>query len=297
LKKLSLLGLTLVLLAARAASANVLWRGDFETGDISQWSTSEKVADDRLQVVADPVRQGKFALKATVHQGDDPINASGNRNELTFTKDNLENAERYYSWSTMWPADYASEKTWQVFTQWHHERGGGSPPVEFYVNGETVFFRVSGVVLWTTPLVRGQWHDFVLHVNWAANGSAELWYDGQHVLAPTPAHTLFPGQGGYLKQGLYRNASVGPVQAIFHDGMTVGTTLADVLPAAGATGSSGAPMFVEQKDGSLVDVTKAQGGCDTLGLGAMLPAALAAALMLGNRRRRARALEGSDAVR
>ena len=29
-----------------------------------------------------PARQGSYALKVTVKQGDDPINASGNRNEL-----------------------------------------------------------------------------------------------------------------------------------------------------------------------------------------------------------------------
>jgi hypothetical protein len=35
-------------------------------------------------VVTSPHRQGNYALRATVKDGDDPINASGNRNELAY---------------------------------------------------------------------------------------------------------------------------------------------------------------------------------------------------------------------
>jgi len=41
-----------------AASANVLWRGDYESGDLSQWAGYEGLAS-RLTVVTSPVRQGK----------------------------------------------------------------------------------------------------------------------------------------------------------------------------------------------------------------------------------------------
>ena len=63
-------------------SSTVVWRGDFETGNLSQWSSAQMVSADRLQVVTSPARQGGYALKATVRQGDNPIGASGNRNEL-----------------------------------------------------------------------------------------------------------------------------------------------------------------------------------------------------------------------
>lgn len=223
-----------------AARAEVLWRGDFETGDTSQWNQHEMVSPDRLRVVTDPVREGKYALEATVVPGDNPIHASGNRNELLHTNDQTDGQERVYKWSTMWPADYASENTWQLFTQFHQYSSGGSPPLEFYVRGEKVMMDANGVVLWTAPLERGKWHDFVFHVKWAVDGWAELYYDGQLVLPKTPAETAYPGQGIYLKQGLYRNASVNVTQHIFHDGMTVATTLADVMEA-GAPGGSGTP--------------------------------------------------------
>ena len=34
-----------------------------------------------------------------------------------------EGYEYYYRWSTMFDSDFPSEKTWQLFTQWHHEGG------------------------------------------------------------------------------------------------------------------------------------------------------------------------------
>ena len=92
------LGLFGSLLFSTAAHASVLWRGDFETGDRSQWTGTEMISADRLQIVQDPVRQGRYALKARVYQGDDPINASGNRNELSYSK-NMPSPgdERYYA--------------------------------------------------------------------------------------------------------------------------------------------------------------------------------------------------------
>src|SRR5690606_11510211 len=68
--------------APLTASAEVLFRADYETGDITQWERKQVVSDDRVQIVDAPVAEGGKALKVTVLEGDDPIDASGNRNEL-----------------------------------------------------------------------------------------------------------------------------------------------------------------------------------------------------------------------
>lgn len=91
-------------LVGGAASASVVWRGDFESGDLSQWSSKQSVSADRLQVVTSPVAQGRYALKVTVRQGDDPINASGNRNELVYLTYEPSCTERWYRWQTMFPS-------------------------------------------------------------------------------------------------------------------------------------------------------------------------------------------------
>jgi hypothetical protein len=224
-----------MLLGVPAAQAAVVWRGDFETGDLSQWTESQQVAPDRMQVVDAPVRQGKHALRVEVRQGDDPINASGDRAELVWTPVETEGNDRYYAWSTMWATDFPSVATWQAFTQWHHTGNTGTPPLEMYVNGETMYLAIGAheTVVWTHPLERGAWHDFILHVKWSSDpnvGFVELWYDGKQELRKTNGDTMYPGQDNILKQGLYRNDTIAAVGVLYHDGMTVATTLDDVLP-------------------------------------------------------------------
>ena len=226
----------LAVLMPGLAWAGVVWRGDFETGDISQYRRAQWVSADRLQVVESPVFQGRYALQATVKQGDDPINSSGNRNELVYQGYETEGSEYYYRWQVLFPQDYPSVKTWQVFTQWHHDGCCGSPPVEFFVYGEEIRFTLAdSVTPWKTALVRGQWQDFILHVKWSpdpAVGFVELWHNGQRVLSRYAHATMYPGDGIYLKLGLYRSDTVQPVGVVYHDGFVQGTRLEDVWPPA-----------------------------------------------------------------
>lgn len=195
------------------------------------------VSPDRLQIVESPVRHGPYALRALVRQYDDPIHSSGNRNELFYLSYEPLGSEYFYRWSTMFDPSYPSSRTWQVFTQWHQTAlCCGSPPVEFYLNGETMYLRVGPTEttpLWSTPLVRGVWYDFVFHVKWSDNpnvGFVELYLNGDLVLPRTRAATNFPGQLNYLKQGLYRDAAIVPDGIVYHDGMIQATSIDDVFP-------------------------------------------------------------------
>lgn len=222
------------------ASAGVLWKGDFETGNTSQWTRQQAVANSRLQVVTDVVRDGKYALKATVRQGDDPIGASGNRNELLYVTHETQGKEYYYKWSTLFPSNYPVNDSWQVITQWHQESCCGSPPLEFFVRGDKINLRVGGnttPVLWQTSIDKGNWHDFVLHVKWSSDkkaGFVELWHNGEHVLPKTYGANQFGKELNYLKMGLYRDDAIKPEASIFHDGFTMAKALEDVMPPAPA---------------------------------------------------------------
>ncbi|WP_309889275.1 heparin lyase I family protein [Archangium sp.] len=224
--------------------SGVVWRGDFESGDRSQWSKTQMVSSDRLAVVSSPAREGRYAIKATVRQGDDPIGASGNRNELVKMTGEKSGDEYFYRWSTMFAADFPSVKTWQLFTQWHHDGCCGSPPVEFYVNGETMYLRVggtSGSVVWSAPLARAQWQDFIFHVKWSPNSSVgfiELYHQGKLVVAKRYMATMYSGTTNYLKVGLYRNSTISPVGVVYHDGWIQGRSLQDVLPATTVAAST-----------------------------------------------------------
>lgn len=270
-RAMHMLLMVLMVGAGVRASAEVLWRGDFETGDRSQWSKAQEVSPDRLQVVADPVRQGGFALRVEVRQGDDPINASGNRAELVLTSiREVEGNERYYARSTLWPDDYPYAATWQLFTQWHHEGNTGSPPMEFYVNGDNLQLRANASeVVWTAPLERGGWHDFVFHVMWSSDprvGFVELWYDEELVLPKRFVATMYAGQGNYLKMGLYRNESISEVGVLYHDGMIMATSLDDVRPDSpqpdGGMDASDGGNAPTPEDGAAQDADASDGGTD-----------------------------------
>ncbi|WP_141327583.1 polysaccharide lyase, partial [Myxococcus sp. AB025B] len=226
----------LVLLVPPLASAEVVWKGDFETGNISQWTRSQSVANSRLQVVSDVVREGRYALKATVRQGDDPIGASGNRNELLYISEEKAGSTYFYKWSTMFPSNYPISDGWQVFAQWHQEGCCGSPPLEFFVKGDQMHLRVGGAdgdIPWKGPLNKGQWHDFILQVKWSSNakvGFVQLWHNGKLVLPKTMGATQFGKEMNYLKLGLYREDSIRPEASVYHDGFTMSTALEDVLP-------------------------------------------------------------------
>ncbi|WP_439099184.1 heparin lyase I family protein [Corallococcus exercitus] len=224
----------MVCLLPSLAAAEIVWRGDFETGNRSQYSKEQMVSSDRLQVVTSPVSEGKYALKATVKQGDDPINSSGNRNELVYLSNEKVGSEYWYRWKVMFPNDFPSVDAWQLFTQWHHDGCCGSPPVEFFVKGEVIRLSLndSGTV-WTTPLKRGAWQEFIFHVKWSPDpsvGYVELWHNGVQVLKKTKAMTMFSGQNNYLKLGLYRDDSISAVGVVYHDGMIQATSREDVFP-------------------------------------------------------------------
>lgn len=235
----------LALTLASTAHAAIKWRGDFETGDRSQYNRIEMVSPDRLQVVPSPARQGRYALRAEVRQGDDPIDASGNRNELMKQDGASEGTEYYYGWSTLWPSDYPLTPTWQVFMQWHHPGTTGAPPVRFVLGcsaadcGEplpdTLFLIVNNKTVWTRKgIKRGEWTDFVLHVKWSADpavGFVELWYDGQLVLPRRYTRTLYSSSDtNYLKTGLYRDEVTQPTAVLYHDGLVQATTYEEAAP-------------------------------------------------------------------
>ena len=287
----------LIALTIPAAASAAIWKGDFETGDISQWTKTQAVSDDRIQIVQDPVQEGRYAARITVNPGDDPIDSSGNRNELVYTADMPEDGEiRWYRWSVLWPSTYQSADAWQIFTQWHHWIGGGSPPLAFYVRNEEMVLGTPTEKLWTAPLERGTWHEFIFGVRWSADASVgwvEIELDGQTVLPRTSYQTLLPGTGSvYLKQGLYRSDKIDFEQRLFVDGMTIGATREDVLPPPPFVPEEPAPEPEPEEPGvepqpppgspGEVTIVPREGGCTT----AALPAPLALLGLFLRRRRR-----------
>ena len=94
-----------------------LFRADFETGDLRQWDGVQRVAPDRIQVVEDPVEQGRYAARFEVRDGDNPIDEN-DRAEVQLATDEAEGDVRWYGWSTMFAPGFPSSDAFQVVTQW-----------------------------------------------------------------------------------------------------------------------------------------------------------------------------------
>ena len=233
--------LTLVGAAPAAASAPVpsaaalgpqpaaLWLGDFETGNLSQWTLVQSVSSDRIRVTPDPVRQGRFATRFEVRDGDDE---GGERAELARTAiKEKPGSEYFYGWSTYFAPDFPNAPSWQEIIQWKGD-GSGSPPLAVDVDDNVLKLQAGPQVsdrspLWQTTLQRGRWLDFVVHVKWSSDarvGFVEMWFNGAKVLERRSLSTMYAGKENYLKQGIYRSSDISGTSVVWHDGMRVGTS-------------------------------------------------------------------------
>lgn len=171
------------------ASASILWQGNFETGDMSQWDSP--INPDGLIVTTECAFDGKHAGKVTL-TGDDSFlwndNKFLNRSEFHHRRDagnTHEGKETFFAFSFYLPKKFSehkhelgyweSDKTWQQMFR-------------FNIHGSNLSFQESAATtaLWTLPegAAPGQWHRVAMRIHWSTNpevGSTEVWVDGKHM--------------------------------------------------------------------------------------------------------------------
>ena len=247
-RRASLLALAAAIFLSLApdAGAEILWRGDYETANFSQW-TAVQAVPGRTSFVTDIVREGRYAARFEINPGDKPINATGERTEIYKETGEAAGVESWWAWSTYFGNDFNPnpDTLWNIFTDWHHSGCCGQANVHFEVDTTFSPWRIQlrtfgGDVnqnqrrFRLAELERNKWYDFVFHVRWAPDntGFVEVWLNGQLVVPKTFTPTTYHGQHVYLKQGIYRGASA-LTTAIYHDGMRRGQSYEDVatLPA------------------------------------------------------------------
>jgi len=220
-----------LLMSAATVSAEVLWRGDFETGDTSQWKGAPK---DGVKVVTDPVRAGKYALRI------DGTSAArkGTHDRLEFQHQpkppgTAEGTERYFGWSVYLPKKL-TDATHSL--GYFETRNSWSQLMAFEVKGEDILFttRQPYTRHWSGKgaMSPGKWHDFALHVFWSRDpkkGFVEVWFDGKQVVPLTRTATLRDENEAFVQIGLFRETSEVP-ETILLDHVSEATTLADVTP-------------------------------------------------------------------
>jgi hypothetical protein len=226
--------LSAVALLGGAAPAQVIWRGDFETGTLDQWKGAPK--SDGIKIVKEPVREGKYALRI------DGTNAArrGTLDRIEFQHQpdppgTAEGTERYFSWSIYLPKKFTDVLH---VVGYFETRNSWSQLMSFEARGEDLQFstRVPYNLRWTGKgkLTPGRWHDFIVHVLWSrdpAQGFVEVWFDSEKVVPLAKTATLKDENVAFFQVGFARETSDVP-ESILIDHVVEATTLKDVTPPA-----------------------------------------------------------------
>jgi hypothetical protein len=228
-----------VLFSLAPATAEVLWRADFETGDFSQFSgTSKNTKPGHIEVVTDTVHSGKYAGRFTIHE-DNVFNArqlrvQANGPKVTvkegsdsfvsfymYMNDPPKDRDNFFYWEGSPPPGYNNVMTWWVGPK---ENGAGT-----FIKYGTGNLGRKGVH-WEGDFTVGEWHQLGMHIHWSedpAKGNARLWWDGVVVL-DKKLQTKGPQSVYFSQPGIHRSPHTKSVDTIYFDDFLCATTLEEI---------------------------------------------------------------------
>lgn len=231
-------------LVCAVCCAKVLFRADFETGDLSEWSQtgtrSQNASPRNVQVVSDIVRHGKYAGKFTIHE-DDVFNAGQLRVQVGGPKVTVEEGSDTYLSFYLYMADPPKDR--DNFFYWE-----GTPPprynnvmtwwVEPKAGGTAIKYGTGNLgrngTEWEADFTTGKWHHLAMHIRWSedpSRGKTRLWFDGALVL---DKHLKTKGAESvyFCQPGIHRSPHRPSVDTIYFDHFILADTLEEVLPPA-----------------------------------------------------------------
>jgi hypothetical protein len=240
------LALAAVTAASSARSAPV-WVGDFETGDLSQWSG--ELNGEHITVVQSPVLQGSYA--AQIQLTNDALWSNGlKRVELNHSPAagrTAEGAELYFAWSFYLPETLPQDPS-QTIGYWESDKSY-QQVMAFHLEGEKIRFitqKPQYAVHWEADgkVTTATWHRLAMRVKWSKDpgqGSVDVWFDGEMVVTNASAQTLADDNSHFTQLGLLRGkVEFQDMPIIVVDDAVEGNTLEDVHPALPEPGSGGA---------------------------------------------------------
>ncbi|MCV2490834.1 polysaccharide lyase [Geodermatophilus sp. YIM 151500] len=207
-----------------APGRRLVFTGDFETGNFGQWSQCQHRVFSGLckdmpadfygmQIVDSGARQGQYAARFELREGDNPSWGGGERTEVARYKDGTvrEGEERWYEFSLMFDPSFPVENdNYFMVMQWH---GANDlpPPMGIEVIGDGQLVLSShfppGPSMVIGDIARGQWVDYVVRAKFSpdeAVGWVEVYRNGVLTVPRHPRATM-NSKYDYLKMGLYRD--------------------------------------------------------------------------------------------
>jgi hypothetical protein len=222
------------------AGTTVLFTGDFENGDFSQWTRcqariysgpcADMIQDFYgMQVVDEGARQGRYAARFELRDGDRPSWGGGERAEVARYKEGMvhEGDERWYEFSLRFDPDFPAETSKYLMVMQWHGADDLPPPMALEVQGDGRLVLTGHLPnapsMVIGDIARGQWVDYVIHAKFSADGKkgwAEVHRNGVRAV---PRHRRANMNSGhdYLKMGLYRDGHAKSTAVMWADGMRV----------------------------------------------------------------------------
>jgi hypothetical protein len=227
---------------APIAHAQEVWRGDFETGDTSQFDgelNGSVGGNDPITIVESPVVEGDHAVRIEL------LNEARWPNGLKRVElhhapadgRTADGEELWFAWSIFLPETLPRDPDQQI-AYWETD-ASYSQLMAFTLIGTDLRFSTNhpdwhehwlgrGVV---TP---GVWHRIAMHILWsrdADTGTVDVWFDGEQVVHTARAQTLVDTNSAFTQMGLLRGAiEFGDRPVIVIDDAVEGDSLESVRP-------------------------------------------------------------------
>ena len=238
-----LLFTALALGATAPTSAEILFKADFETGDLSQWSKTgtrgQNATPRNIQVVTDIVQEGKYAGKFTIHE-DDLFNAQQLRVQVggpkVTVKEGSDTYLSFYMYMAEPPQDRDNFFYWEgspppkynnVMTWWIEPKTNGSGTQISYGTGNLG----RDGTHWEAEFTIGKWHQLAMHIHWSEDkdkGNARLWFDGVLVL-DKKLKTKGAESVYFCQPGIHRSPHRPSIDSIYFDNFILADTLEDIV--------------------------------------------------------------------
>ena len=227
-----------------SASAKIIFKADFETGDLSQWNATgtrgQNATPRNIQVVTDIVQEGKYAAKVTIHE-DDVFNAQQLRAQIGGPRVTVEEGSdtymSFYLYMAEAPKDRDNFFYWEgnpppkydnVMTWWVEPGEGGGARIKYGTGN----LGRNGTE-WDGNFSIGKWHQLAMHIHWSedpAKGNTQLWFDGVLAL-DKKLKTKGPESVYFCQPGIHRSPHRPSSDTIYFDNFILADTLEDIVKA------------------------------------------------------------------
>jgi hypothetical protein len=222
-----------------AATAEILFKADFETGDFSQFGgKSKNIKPGHIEVVTDVVYSGKYAGRFTIHEDNvfnkRQLRVQANGPKITveegadtfmsffmYMKEAPKDRDNFLYWEGSPPPGYNNVMTWWVEPK--QDKTGTS------IKYGTGNLGRKGVH-WEADFAIGQWHQLGMHIHWSEDptkGNAKLWWDGVVVL-DKKVQTKGPQKVYFSQPGIHRDPHTKSEDTIYFDDFLCATTLEEI---------------------------------------------------------------------